>query len=163
MQTMTTAAAAERRLVLAPTGDARPVEKAAAEGIADGFPPETYLWINFWRPDGGVRIWYAWTAGGTELGNRIDQLALGAGLDATDWLHIADRHCEHSERGRIRIQAHPLRPVLADVQAGERGPEDRREALRRFMRKASEVTGQTPRTLTPRWLGFGPALVNRKD
>lgn len=151
-----------RPLVLTPTGDARPVEKAAVAGIADGFPPETYLWIEFHRPDGGVRVWYAWTAGGQPLGDQIDQLALAARLDACDWLHIADRHAEHSERGRIRVQAYPLRPVLADVQGGERGPEDRREGLRRFIRAAAAETGQTPRTTEPRWFGFGPTLVNRK-
>lgn len=158
-----TAAVAVRPLVLAPTGDARPVEKAAVDGIADGCPPETYLWIEFHRPDGGVRIWHAWTDGGQPLGERVDQLALGAGLDAADWLHIGDRHCEHSERGRIRVQAYALRPVLADVQAGERGPEERREGIRRVIRRAAEITGGRPRTLTPRWLGFGPTLATRKD
>lgn len=153
---------AERPLVLTPTGDARPVEQAAAESIADGFPPETYLWIEFHRPDGGVRIWHAWTTGGQPLGERVDQLALGAGLDAADWLHIADRHCEHSERGRIRIQAHPLRPVLADVQGGECGSEERRAHLARVIQVAAETSGQTPRTPATTWFGFGPTLANRK-
>jgi hypothetical protein len=153
---------AERPLLLTPTGDARPVEKAAVEGIADGFPPETYLWIEFWRPDGGVRIWHAWTTGGQTLGDRIDQLALSAGLDFADWLHVGDRHCEHSARGRIKVQAFALRLVLADVQAGEHSPEERREGIRRFMRAAAAETGQTPRTPTTTWLGFGPTLVNRK-
>lgn len=152
----------DRPLVLTPTGDARPVEKAAVEGIADGFPPETYLWIEFHRPDGGVRIWYAWTVGGQPLGERIDQLAVGAGLDASDWLHIGDRHAEHSTRGRIKVQAYPLRLVLADVQGGERSPEERRDGIRRFLNAYAAETGQAPRTLTPRWLGFGPTLVNRK-
>ncbi|GAA2929498.1 hypothetical protein [Streptomyces enissocaesilis] len=145
--------------LLLPTGNPAPVEKAAVDGILDGFEPETFLWINFYRPDGGVRVWHAWTAGGTSLGDRIDQLALSAGLDSADWLHIADRHAELSTRGQIRIEAYPLRPVLADVQSGVRSPEDCREKLRRVIRAAANMTGQTPRTETPRWLGVGPALV----
>jgi hypothetical protein len=152
-----------RPLVLTPTDDPTPVEKAVADGIADGFEPETFLRLNFHRPDGGVRIWYAWTAGGQPLGDRIDQLAMAAGYDAADWLHIADRHEQTTTRGRVEIKAYPLRPVLADVQSGVRSPEERREGVRRILRKASEITGQPPRTLTPRWLGFGPALTARKD
>lgn len=148
--------------LLVPTGDARPVEKAAVDGIADGFDPETFLWITFHRPDGGARVWYAWTAGGTDLGDRIDRQALAAGLDFADWLHIGDRHCQHSTRGRIAIQAYALRPILADVQTGVRGLEEHRAWLGRFIRAAAETTGQTPRTLTPRWLGVGPTLLNRK-
>ena len=156
---MTTAAPA----LLIPTGDPTPVEKAVADSIAGDFPPETFLWINFHRPDGGVRIWYAWTTGGQPLGDRIDQLAVGASLDATDWLHIGDRHNEVTIRGRVETQAYPLRPILADIQRGERGPEDRREALCRLLDQAAYMTGQTPRTRTPRWLGYGPTLITRKD
>jgi hypothetical protein len=151
--------AAPRPTLLAPTSDPTPVEKAAADGIASGCAPETFLCIVFHRPDGGARIWYAWTTGGQPLGDRIDQLALAAGLDATDWLHIGDRHCTHSTRGRIEIQAYPLRPVLADVQGGIRGPQERRERLRRVIACAADMTGQTPRTTTPGWLGFGPTLL----
>ncbi|NUS25011.1 MAG: hypothetical protein HOV92_12415 [Streptomyces sp.] len=149
-------------VLLVPTDDPRPVEKAAVDGIVDGFEPETFLWIVFHRPDGGAHIWYAWTVGGTDLGDRVDRMALAAGLDSADWLHIGDRHCQHSTRGRIAIQAYALRPILADVQNGVRSPEDRRERLRRVVRKAAEMTGQTPRTLTPRWLGVGPTLLNQK-
>jgi hypothetical protein len=34
------------------------------ESITEGVDPETLLWITFHRPDGGLKIWYAWTAGG---------------------------------------------------------------------------------------------------
>jgi hypothetical protein len=149
-------------VVLTPSADPTPVEKAVADGIAADFDPETFLWLTFHRPDGGARIWYAWTAGGHPLGDRVDQLATAAGYDAADWLHISDRHQLASERGRVTIWAYPLRPVLADVRNGVRGPEDRREGLRRILRKAGELTGQAPRTLTPRWLGFGPALTAQK-
>lgn len=158
---MTTIAPTSPALLI-PTGDAKPVEKAAVEGIMDGFEPETFLWIVFHRPDGGARVWYAWTAGGTDLGDKTDGLALAASMDFADWLHIGDRHCQHSTRGRIAIQAYALRPILADVQADMRGPEDRRDGLRRLLRVAAERTGQTPRTLSPRWLGVGPTLLNRK-
>ncbi|MGW5695563.1 hypothetical protein ACWEWX_32900 [Streptomyces asiaticus] len=158
---MTTAAPASPTL-LVPTGDAKPVEKAAVDGIVDGFDPETFLWIVFHRPDGGARVWYAWTTGGTTLGDHIDRLALAAGLDFADWLHIGDRHCQHSDRGRIAIQAYALRPILSDVQTGVRGPDDRRDGLRRVIACAAAETGQTPRPGVPRWLGVGPTLLNRE-
>ncbi|MEU7240351.1 hypothetical protein [Streptomyces sparsogenes] len=148
--------------LLLPTGDPTPVEKAAVDGIVDGFEPETFLWIVFHRPDGGARVWYAWTDGGTALGNHIDGLALAGGLDFADWLHIGDRRSKHSARGRIAIQAYALRPILADVQAGVRGPEDRRDGLLRFIACAAAETGQTPRPGVPRWLGVGPTLLNHK-
>ncbi|MGY0065122.1 hypothetical protein ACWY4P_54040 (plasmid) [Streptomyces sp. LZ34] len=148
--------------LLVPTGDARPVEKAAVDGIVDGFEPETFLWIVFHRPDGGARVWYAWTDGGATLGNRVDQLALAAGLDCADWLHIGDRNCQRSTRGRIAIEAYALRPILADVLTGVRAPGDRRDKVLRFIACAAEETGQTPRPGVPRWLGVGPTLLNRK-
>ncbi|MBP5896409.1 hypothetical protein F3K35_42060 [Streptomyces sp. LBUM 1481] len=149
-------------ITLTPSDDPTPVEKAVADGIADDFDPETFLWLTFHRPDGGARIWYAWTAGGPPLGDRVDQLATTTGYDAADWLHISDRHQLTSARGRVTVWAYPLRPVLADVQSGVRAPEERREGVRRILRKAGELTGQTPRTLVPRWLGFGPSLISRK-
>lgn len=155
---MTTATAP----LLIPTGDPTPVEKAAVDGILDGFEPESFLWIVFHRPDGGARVWYAWTEGGQPLGNQVDARALAAGLDGVDWLHIGDRHCQHTSRGRIAVQAYALRPVLADVQAGVRGPDDRRDGLLRVIACAAARTGQTPRPGVPRWLGMGPALLGRK-
>lgn len=149
--------------LLIPTSDPTPVEKAAVDSILDGFEPETFLWIVFHRPDGGARIWYAWTEGAQPLGNHIDRRALTAGLDAADWFHIGDRHCQHTSRGRIAIQAHPLRPILADVQNGVRSPEDLRARLRCVIDCAARQTGQAPRPGMPRWFGFGPALVNRTE
>lgn len=145
--------------VLAPTNDATAVEKAVVYDLADGSEPETFLQINFHRPIGGVRIRYAWTSGGQPLGDHIDQIALAKGLDAADWLHIGNRHQQTSTRGRIEIWTYTLRPVLADVVGGDRSPEERREGLRRVVRAASRATGQPFRTLTPRWLGFGPVLL----
>lgn len=150
------------RPLLIPTDNPTPVEKAAVDGILDNFAPETFLWIVFHRPDGGARIWYAWTEGGQPLGEQVDQHALAAGLDAADWLHIGDRHCEHSTRGRIDIQAYALRPVLADIRSGVRGPDDRRDGIRRFIAYAAAETGQTPRPGVPRWLGMGPTLLARR-
>ncbi|MYX33438.1 MULTISPECIES: hypothetical protein [unclassified Streptomyces] len=149
------------RTLLTPTGDQRPVERAAVDSILDVHPPEMFLWIVFTKPDGGARVWHAWTDGGTGLGDRIDGLATAAGMDAADWLHIGDRHCQQSSRGRIEIQAYPLRPVLADVQAGVRGPDDRRTTLREFVDLAAELNGQRRRPGEPPWLGYGPAVVNR--
>ncbi|MFI6883799.1 hypothetical protein [Streptosporangium canum] len=137
--------------------------RAVVDGIADGFEPETFLWLTFRRPDGGASIRYAWTGGGQPLGDHIDRLAVAAGCDAADWLHIAERHQQTTARGRVEIWAYALRPMLADVQSGARGPQERRESLARVLATAAEIMGQRPRTLIPRWLGFGPALLQRND
>ncbi|WP_440107541.1 hypothetical protein [Streptosporangium sp. H16] len=128
--------------------------------VADGVEPETFLWVTFHRPDGGASIWYAWT-GGQPLGDHIDRLAMVAGYDAADWLHIADCHQQTSTRGRVEIWAYALRPVLADIQSGVRGPQERREGLARVLATTAEVTGQQPRILLACWLGFGPTLLQR--
>ncbi|MER7971034.1 hypothetical protein ABTX35_18905 [Streptomyces sp. NPDC096080] len=143
-------------------GSRRPVELAVVDSIAAGHEPETFLWIVFPRPDGGATVRYAWIGDGAALGDRIDHLALATGLDCADWLHITDLHCQQTARGRIAISAYALRPVLADVQRGTRCPEGRRDGIRRIITCAAETTGQTPRPGVPRWLGVGPALLNRR-
>lgn len=148
--------------VLVPTYDPAPMEQAVVDSIADGFDPETWLAITFPRFNGGVRIRWAWTPGGVDLGNRIDCLALAAGLDAADNFHIIDLHQRETWRGQIRIHAYPLRPILADVLADVRAPEERRAKLRRFIDVAAARSGQTPRPGLPRWMGVGPDLLNRK-
>ncbi|MFE6551668.1 hypothetical protein ACFVHS_25155 [Streptomyces sp. NPDC057746] len=157
---MTTDASPE---LLVPTGDPRPVERAAVDSILDGFDPEMFVSFAFHRPDGGCHIWHAWTDRGPALGDHVDELALAAGMDAADWLHIGDRHSLISTRGRIRIEAYPLRPLLADVRAGERSPEQRRDALRRVLEAAAAEYGRIAPPGLPRWIGYGPTLVNRKD
>lgn len=142
--------------------DVKPIERAVVDEVMDGFGPETYLGFAFYRPDGGCNLWHGWTNGGDVLGDQVDSRALAAGLDAADWLHIGDRHSTITHRGRIRIEAYPLRPILADVQTGERSPETRRAHLLRVIECAAAQTGQTPRPGLPRWAGFGPALLNRK-
>lgn len=151
---------APTRPSLTPTGDPRPVELAVLNSIAAGHEPETFLWIVTHRPDGGASIRYAWTTGGPALGDRVDTLALGAGLDFADWLEITDRNSTRSTRGRIEIQACALRPTLADVTSGQRAPEARRDGIRRIIRCAAGLTGQTPHPGIPRWGGVGPALVH---
>lgn len=146
--------------LLTPSTNTTPVEKAAVSGIADGFDPETFLWINFHRPCGGIRIWYAWTAGGTSLGDRLDDIALGLSLDGADWLHYADRHAAISHRGAIEIQAYPLRPILADIHNGEGAPDERRAALARFVNAYAAETGTRPKPGRSTWLGYGPRRVN---
>lgn len=146
--------------LLTPSTNTTPVEKAAVSGIADGFDPETFLWIEFHRPNGSVRIWYAWTMGGPVLGDRMDRLALDAGLDGADWLHYAERHAVHSTRGAIKIQAHPLRPILADIQNGERGPEQWSAALNQAIAERATEKGARSRPLGSTWLGYGPQRVN---
>ncbi|MER6367339.1 hypothetical protein ABT255_02985 [Streptomyces mirabilis] len=150
------------RPLLAPTDDRRTVEQAVVASILGNFGPEMYLGFCFYRPDGGTNMRNAWTEGGEQLGDQVDGLALAAGLDAADWLHIGDRHSTVTHRGRIRVEAYPLRPILADVQTGERSPDERRAGLRRVIDCAAARTGQTVRPGLPRWLGFGPTLLNRK-
>lgn len=159
MSTATSTLLVSAPVVLTPSTDPTPVEKAVVDGILGDFEPETFLWVNFHRPDGGVRVWYAWTAGGAPLGNRIDGVAMAAGFDSADWFHLTNRHLQTSSRGRINIQAHPLRPILADLQAGHRATGEERDQLRRVIVKAVELTGEVLRPGLPRWLGVGPALL----
>jgi hypothetical protein len=140
----------------------KPVELAVVQDVMDGFGPEMYLGFAFYRPDGGCNTWNAWTEGGEPLGDQVDACALAAGLDAADWLHIGDRHATMTYRGRVRIEAYPLRPILADVQGGERGPQERRANLRRVIDAAAAHTGQVAVPGLPRWPGFGPRLLNRR-
>jgi len=147
--------------VLAPTDDPAPVVQAVLDGIAGEHDPETFLWIVQRRPDGGATIHYRWTTGGQPLGDHVDQQALAAGLDAADWLHIGDRHARRSTRGRFTVEAFALRPVLADVAAGVRAPQEQRAGILRILACAAQHTGQTPRPGCPRWLGMGPALLAR--
>lgn len=147
---------------LTSTGDQAPVIRAVLDSITSGHPPETYLRIVEHRPDGGAKVWHAWTEGGQPLGDHVDRLALTTGLDAADWLHIGDLHSVHSSRGRFDTEAFPLRPILASVRDGERCPDERRAGVQSFLDVAARQAGQRPVPGIPRWLGVGPALVNRK-
>ncbi|WUS95354.1 hypothetical protein OHA46_01100 [Streptomyces sp. NBC_00708] len=150
-------------VILTPTGDPTPVEKAVVDGIAADFGLEMFLYTVFCRPDGSCRIWYAWTAGGHQLGDRIDQTAHAAGLDCADNFYIARRHLTEHQRGRVRVEAHPLRLIMADVQSGVRAPEPERDKVRRLIGIAAEDSGQPELAdrPVPRWMGVGPALLNR--
>ncbi|MFI8085903.1 hypothetical protein ACIF6L_34575 [Kitasatospora sp. NPDC086009] len=160
---MTTALAVPDALTLPPLDlDPRPAEQTFADGLADDLEPETFLWIRIRQPDGGSHVHYRWTAGGRELGDHIDQAALAAELDSSDTLYIANRHLTEHEHGEVLIQAHPLRPIQADVVAGVRAPEGERAKLRRIIQLAAEHSGRydiaaNPRV--PRWFGVGPKLL----
>lgn len=159
---MTAPALVDRTALLAPTDDPAPVELAVVDSITGLFDPETFLVLVFPRPGGGLRVRYAWTAGGAELGNRIDGDALARGLDCADHSHITEAHARRTWRGSVRIDAHPLRPLHADVLAGVRSDEERRAGIRRVIECAAAQTGRTARPGVPRWLGVGPDLLNRK-
>ncbi|MFD5610584.1 hypothetical protein [Kitasatospora sp. NPDC127060] len=161
---MPTSALATPPLVLTPTDDPTPVEQAVVDGIVGDFDPETFLWIVFNRPDGGAHVWYAWTTGGAPLGDAIDQAALAAGYDCSDWLHIGNRHLTKHSRGRITTDVYPLRPIEADIRGGLRAPETERDKMRRLLDTARAMNGQAHPEATrdvPRWTGVGPALLNR--
>jgi hypothetical protein len=165
MTTTTATRTTATRPLLIPTGDPTPVEKAAVDGILDMFEPETFLWITFHRPDGGAHCWYAWTTGGPDLGDQGDQLALAAHMDAADWFAITGRYGTEHTRGRIRTTAYPLRPILADIQAGRGDDGDLRRRLDGFVKGYCAETHQPdPDTRTfPRWMGVGPRLVGRQS
>ena len=156
---MTTATAP---ILLQPTNDPRPVEYAIADGILDNFEPETLLWITIPQPDGGLHVHYRWTAGGEQLGDRIDQAAVAAGYDSADWLHLIGRHSSEHYRGRIKIMAHLLRPIEADVHHGRRAPKEKTNEVRRIITAALELSGRADNSsvpVVPRWAGVGPALL----
>lgn len=146
------------RQTLTPSSDRTPVERA----VLDGQDPEQFITVTFLPPEGGARLRYAWTTGGVALGNRIDALAVASGLDAADHFHIFDLHVRTTHRGRTKIDALPLRPVLADVEARVRCPQDRRDGLQRVLDHAAQDRGHTRRPDMPRWLGVGPDLLNRR-
>lgn len=156
-----TVATPPARLITPTSGDRSPVELAVISETIEEYGPEVYLGFTFHRPDGGANLWHGWTDGGPELGDLVDGVALAARLDAADWLHIGDRHRTTTDRGRVRIEAYPLRPVLADVHNGERSDEPRRQTLIRFLDVAAAQTGQPrPALALPLWPGFGPARLN---
>ncbi|WP_329492497.1 hypothetical protein OG618_37020 (plasmid) [Kitasatospora sp. NBC_01246] len=163
---MTTALARPAGLQLPPLDlDPRPAERAFVDGLVDDLEPETFLWITVRQPDGGAHVYYRWTGGGRELGDRIDLAALTAGLDCADGFHIANRHLTDIERGPVRIQAHPLRPIQADVATGVRAPESERAGLRRVIHYAALESGQQEiarNPVLPRWLGVGPKLLTAR-
>jgi len=160
---MTAPAPTETPTILTPTDDPRPVELAVAAGIAADHDPETFLWITFHLPCGGARVRYEWTAHGADLGDRIDRLAQSVGLDCADWFAITGDHVTKTTRGRVEISAHPLRPILRDVESGQRDGGDKRLMIRRVLGVAarlSDLPAPDPAVSLPRWLGVGPALLN---
>lgn len=158
---MSTLAGIERATRI-PSDDIRPLEHAVVTSLTADTEPETWLAVVFTQPDGGLRVRWGWTRGGVELGNHIDELALATGLDIADNFHLCDLHKRVTFRGRVRVEAHPLRPILADVAAGIRCPKDRWDGLHRVLEFAAAERNQpTPEGL-PRWRGVGPALLNRK-
>jgi hypothetical protein len=141
--------------VLTPTNDPRPVEKAVIESLVDIFEPETLLWLTFLTPDGGARIWYAWTLGGDLLGDRVDRDAQARGLDLADWLHIPLNHRTESQRGRVQVQAFALRGIHADVLGGVRACDQQRDTVHGY-------NGESGTGPVGKWLGVGPGMLNRQ-
>lgn len=144
---------------LVPTDDPRPVEQAVVASITAMHPPETFLWIVFRNPDGSARVEWAWTSGGHELGNRIDVLAVAAELDSADYFEILGRSAQKFERGRAKVLAHPLRQVLADLEAGVRAPNQLREAYRNAVCVVEPLRGQNVLNVLDLWFGVGPTLL----
>ncbi|UGQ10922.1 hypothetical protein LO772_29575 [Yinghuangia sp. ASG 101] len=76
-------------------------------------------------------------------------------------LHLPSTPGWSNEAAPPRPHVHEcqLHPQLADV----RTPDKRREALRRRVLKATELSGRAPCSLTASWVGFGPVLTARKN
>jgi hypothetical protein len=159
---------APKTVILTPTGDSKPVEKAVIDGIIANFDPETYLQIQFHKPNGNIQVWYAWTAGGDTLGDKVDRDALAHGFDAADWLHIPDRYRTEHVRGRVKTLAHPLRPIHADILNGRRADTDFRTKIRAFLDAMADMKNQPrpdiedPDNIGP-WLGIGPTMTRRRE
>ena len=142
-------------VILTPTGDPRPVEKAVGDGIIGDHEPESLLWITFFTPEGGARIWYAWTQGGDVLGDRVDRDALAHGCDLADWLHVPLRHRTEHQRGRVQVQAFALRGIHADILGGVRACDRERDTVHGY-------NGDSGTGPVGTWLGVGPAMLNRQ-
>lgn len=148
-------------VILTPSDDPTPVERAVVTGMADEYDPETFLDIQFHLTTGGIRCWYAWTTGGDRLGDQADHDALSRGLDFADWTFLLDRYRTERRRGRIVVYAYPLRPIHADVLAGDRTTEAHRDRYRGLARFLADRTGQPAPDAEslPEWFGVGPALL----
>ncbi len=141
-----------------PSTDLTPVQRAVVCETAGLFEPELFLEYHLPLPGGGIRLWYAWTAGGAPLGDRADDAALARGLDCADYIGLANPHSETTQHGRVQVIAYKVRPILTAVHAGERGPRQTREALARLF---TDVTGQewTADDRLDTWWGVGPRQV----
>ncbi|MFD5079498.1 hypothetical protein [Streptomyces sp. NPDC058371] len=107
-----------------------------------------------------MRLYAAWTADGEPLADLIDRLALARRVDAWSWIEILHRNARTSHRDRIEVRAYPLREVLADVEAGQRGCELRRADFARLLADDAARDGRIPLPAPgiPAWVGVGPRL-----
>jgi hypothetical protein len=162
---VTTTLDAPTSCILTPTDDPRPVEKAVVDGIVDTFELETHLWIVFHLPNGGARVYYAWTLGGDTLGDKIDREATARGFDLADWLFIPGRYRTEHVRGKVTTQAYPLRPILADVLNDRRADQNDRARTMGIFDAAADLKGQARPGLSDfygPWGGVGPAVLGRQ-
>ncbi|MGA5264799.1 hypothetical protein ACPCI0_31850 [Streptomyces griseoincarnatus] len=139
-----------------PAAGRRLVEQAVATGALQGEEPECFVRIDI----PGPRACSSTTPGPPAA----DRIALAADLDVWSWIQILERHLRLTHRGRIEIRTHPLRPVLADVEAGYRGDETARAGLARALAAESARLGLSPLPAPgiPRWAGVGPRLHRRQ-
>ncbi|MFF7369800.1 hypothetical protein [Streptomyces tricolor] len=146
--------------VLVPAGDRRLVEQAVVDDAVRVQGPEMLVRVDIPQPDGSMRLYAAWTGDGEPLADRIDQIALGHGVDAWSWVEILRRTARTSHRGRIEVRARPLRQVLADIEAGFRGSEQLRAGFARLLAVDAARAGQPPLPAPgiPAWAGVGPRL-----
>ncbi|UJV42931.1 hypothetical protein [Streptomyces sp. AMCC400023] len=154
-----TATNATTCLIVPGTGDS-PAERFIVTETLEQHDPETYLTVTFNRPDSSATLWHAWTGGGSDLADLIDGIARTVGLDAADWCHISDRHRVTADLAWKRVEAYPLRPILADVHNGERCDDHRRRVLAGFLDLAAHPDGQ-PAPQLHAWPGYGPALLSQ--
>lgn len=141
-----------------PSTDLAPAQRAVVAETMDLFDPEMYLSYVFRLPDGGARLWNAWTAGGQPIGDQADTAALARGLDLADWLDVIMRPDEERTHGRVQIHGYRLRTVLAGILAGRREVPKLREGLVGVL---SDL-GYLQSAALPAWPGVGPRLCAQK-
>ncbi len=148
--------------------DLTPVQRAAVAEISGLYEPECRLNYEFRLPDGGVRLFYAWTAGGESLGDQADDMAISRGLGLADQMAIANPHATDHTHGSVKVHVYRLRPILAAIRDGVRDDDTYAESFRRLLHNAATSSGWTPdparmaRALSWRPYPLGPALMARR-
>ena len=144
-----------------------PVERAWIGELVDATDPCRYLFTVLNLPDGGARTYYAWTAGGQQVGDDIDHLAAAQGRDVYDWVEFHSRYETRIDRGRHYVLSVDLRPLYEDLRHGVPGADvDRRAGLGGFAAYMVAAGAQPGHHIDPDrrvpWIGFGPRLLGTR-
>ncbi|MEX5711977.1 hypothetical protein AB1484_27690 [Parafrankia sp. FMc6] len=148
--------------------DLTPVQRAAVAEISGLYEPECRLNYEFSLPNGGMRLFYAWTPGGEPLGDQADDMAISRGLGLADQMAITNPHATDHSHGAVKVHVYRLRPILAAIRDGVRDDGTYTEAFRRLLHNAATHTSWTPdpartaRALSWQPYPLGPARMARR-